>query len=156
MTSPTPLVDTLVIGNDLIELKDFAQQQCELLCGSESLQNKTVQRRFTKNRQYFVHNFLIDSLREFGYYFESKYSKPTAKTIRLERIQNVYFKNMLEYTAKDIQKIGKEVNEYLLTLLQKENYYTLLMKDSMLNSFRKRCIPESPNMLNDDTLKDLM
>ena len=138
ITIPTPKIDKIRNANDLIEVKQLSEKQCELICGKDLLTNKTIQRRFTKNKQYFIQNFLIDTLREFGYYFHSKYSKKTSKTIRLERIQNVFFNYRYSYGFDDIQKIGKEVNSYLSDLLQKENSYTLNQNESFLSQFIKK------------------
>ena len=144
ITCPTPIIDTLTLEGVSIEVKELTQKQCELIAGSESLTNKTNQRRFSKNKQYFMQNFLIDSLREFGYYFHSKYSKPTSKTIRLERIKNVYINNILIYSQEDIKSIGKTVNEHLITMLQNESWYVIPVGNSFMSSFRRNYQTSSP------------
>ncbi|EDR27468.1 hypothetical protein EDI_092590 [Entamoeba dispar SAW760] len=137
ITSPTPLVDSLIIDHSVINLREFTKKQCELISGKEYLSNKTVQRRFSKNKQYFVQNFLIDCLREFNYQFDSKYSKPTSKTLRLERIRKVFFNSKYLCSQNEIQSIGKEVNSYLASLLQKEKSVTIEKNDVILAQFKQ-------------------
>ncbi|EMD45437.1 Hypothetical protein EHI5A_204400 [Entamoeba histolytica KU27] len=149
LTLSCPHVESIQFEDEILDIDHFAEEQCKALSfqSDSQLKRKTLQRRMTKNKIYFIQNLLIDLLREKGLFFESKLAKITSKTIRLERINRVFYKNKLMLDCKQIHQLGNKINNYLLSLVETKKSFFIKQGDETLHQFweeeiKEKCILE--------------
>ncbi|KAL7721873.1 TATA-binding protein-associated phosphoprotein [Entamoeba marina] len=138
VTVGMPSVRYLHFGEDVIDVKQLAEIQCYNAFEEEIQKGKNKQttlRRYEKNKRIFVHNLLLDICIEKGFFFNSKLSKKSAKSLQLERITQVFFNYSLIYNSDEIVSIGGRINDYLSSLVATDHQVTLQQNDSHLYQF---------------------
>ncbi|ELP92235.1 hypothetical protein EIN_118090 [Entamoeba invadens IP1] len=138
LTTTMPRIAGIVVNDELIDLKRLSEKQCSLLFNGkekDGIKEKTLSRRYSKNKSIFIQNFFIDTLLEKGFFFNSKLSKKSDKTLQLERIKEVYFGKIRIFQKNEIIKVGKQVNDYLSNLVETKGRVTLQKNDTTLSQF---------------------
>ncbi|KAL7714510.1 TATA-binding protein-associated phosphoprotein [Entamoeba marina] len=92
-TPRTPRIHLLYISGETIDVTTITDTQCKLIFNkeiSEGVPHKIALRRYNKNKKIFYQNFIYDICLEQGYYFNSKLSKQSNKSLQLERIDKTF------------------------------------------------------------------
>ncbi|ELP91619.1 hypothetical protein EIN_205760 [Entamoeba invadens IP1] len=119
-TSTIPMLFLIEVESSKIDVIALATKRCDLIKKDETAKGipvQTVKRRFNKNVSAFLRNFLFDACFEFGFFFESKMSKNSMKSIQSEYIQNIYYNGCLIYTKDNILDLGKRIHCELMEKL---------------------------------------
>ncbi|KAL7717850.1 TATA-binding protein-associated phosphoprotein [Entamoeba marina] len=135
VTSSYPIVKTLHFENEQIDVIQLAETLYRPVYAEDSLDVKKKQtafRRYEKNKRVFVQHLLIDILTEKGFFFESHLAKNTKKTLRLERIQKIYYNGRIIMDFKDFLQRGNAINTYLSDSLKSTSMFTIPLKDPQL------------------------
>ncbi|ELP90807.1 hypothetical protein EIN_026860 [Entamoeba invadens IP1] len=128
VTSTTPVLKILHFQDEDYEIMQLADAYCrpEYVEDIKTGMSKTTAfRRIDKNRRNFTQNLLIDICMEFGYFFESCLSRKSKKTLRLERIQEVYNGDKRMFSQLDITQKGKKINDYFVSEFQKSSVVSI-------------------------------
>ncbi|ELP85680.1 hypothetical protein EIN_409990 [Entamoeba invadens IP1] len=135
LTTTMPKVINLDLDGENIDLKRLSERQSSLLFGGKEkngIKAKTLSRRFSKNKTIFIQNFLFDVLLEKGYFFNTKLSKKSNKTIQLERIKTVFLRGKLIFNKNEIIELGKKINDALSNLVDTKGKITLEKEEPIL------------------------
>ncbi|ELP93867.1 hypothetical protein EIN_176940 [Entamoeba invadens IP1] len=127
-TSTIPLLTFIEVEASRVDVYGLASEKCEVVKSIEinkKVPIQTADRRFNKNISAFIQNFVFDACLEFGYFFDSKLSKNSMKSIQTERIQNVFYEGAYCFSRNDILSSGKRVNDYLVNLMSNKRVVTL-------------------------------
>ena len=138
ITETAPIIIDIIIDGYSIAIRRIAEDLSLNLNkqkDKKKLKEKTIKRRTAKSASAYVNNFLIDILREKGYFFNSKMSKKSNKTYQLERIDAIFFSSLFIMDINHIITCGKVINSYLNNLCKLETKFTLKRNDSNLCKF---------------------
>ena len=123
-----PQIISLDFGTEILNVQEIAddlyrpvyEEECTKLS-----QVQTAMRRFGKNKKIFVQHLLIDILRMRGYEFESTLARNTGKTLRLERIEKVYYEGELILDFNQFIEKGQMINYLLSDLTNRHTVFVL-------------------------------
>ena len=136
VTVTTPRLVLMNINGQDIDVNTLALNQSQQIMKNElssGLSQSTAMRRFEKNKKIFTENFLFDTCLEYGFLFESKPSRKSQKSQQLERIYHIYY-NMKHLMDQNLLvKIGKELNDYFFSILEKEKRVTFKIKHDYIS-----------------------
>ncbi|KAL7718527.1 hypothetical protein QTN25_004160 [Entamoeba marina] len=116
VTTEAPTVEVLHFVEGDVHVAKLADAKCRPLFEQEvasGVTENTAFRRLKKNKKCYVTNLLIDLCRERGYAFDSKLSRQSKKSDRLERIEKVSYNGELLFTCEEVVKKGSKVNDLL-------------------------------------------
>ena len=82
-------------------------------------------RRFGKNKKIFVQHLLIDILREKGFEFKSTLARNTGKTLRLERIEQIYYNGQLFMDFDVFIERGTVINSVITEILESQTVWMI-------------------------------
>ena len=149
----SPRIESLRKDNDIIDLYEFVKDQTKQIIYTIPLkktETKYKELNLMKKRKsisvlLLSSNFIIDSLREYGFFFESQYGYRNQNT-QYELIENIYYNGQLLFTKDDIYEFGEQLNDYfmyVLTLGKQYRQSVIFQENSfILNQFIKENIPE--------------
>ena len=123
-----PQIISLDFGNEVLNVEEIADMLYRPVYEEERAklsQTQTAMRRFGKNKKIFVQHLLIDILREKGFEFQSTLARNTGKTLRLERIEKVYYDGKLVMDFNEFIEKGQMINFVLSDLL--DRHHSLLI-----------------------------
>ena len=136
VTLTNPRIITITINDQQINLKKLSEQMyCQSYADDlqSGIKEETCVRMFEKKKRIFINYFLIDLCIEFGYLFDSKYSRKSKQTMQLERIQRIFYHNQLKMEKDEIIKKGKSITKYLFGLVNSNNIVTIQKNHPMLS-----------------------
>ncbi|EKE40568.1 hypothetical protein ENUP19_0252G0096 [Entamoeba nuttalli] len=143
-TNSMSLVTHIHYRSDTIDLLQLSSTCCNLLYSKteeNSLKSIAIRRRMNKSVIFFILNYLLDLLREFGFFFDSIYAKKTCKTLQQERVIRIYFNNKLLFSKDEIQRYGKVINDYLFHLADKQTSAYVDKNDLKFEQYMEANIP---------------
>ncbi|ELP83945.1 hypothetical protein EIN_245450 [Entamoeba invadens IP1] len=138
VTASMPRLYSLQFPTETIEIKQLAQKYCEEVSNKEEkngISKSTSLRRFEKNKRVYVENLLFDICLELGFWFDSKPSRKSQKSLQIERICSIYYKGILLFSQEKVLKIGKEINTYIMSKLVNEKKSNFKICDNELIKF---------------------
>ena len=136
VTNSIPKITAISNGNEQVDIRKISENLVSTRISNndmKNLQKKTIQRRNRKNILTYINNYLIDLLREEGYFFNSKYSKKSEKTYQLERINEIFYENELLFNLNDIFEKGQKINNYLIEICKQYDYFVIPKGNVVLN-----------------------
>ena len=97
-----------------IDVQKFANIQATkfLEKENENASNLVKVRRIKKSEQIFIDNYIIDVLREYGFFFNSEIGKVFKKSFQVERIKDIFFCGVYLMSKEDILFIGSQIYDY--------------------------------------------
>ncbi|ELP89680.1 hypothetical protein EIN_452800 [Entamoeba invadens IP1] len=126
-TSTIPILSFLETQASRVDVLNFAIKRCEAIKNEEMVKGiplQTIKRRFNKNMSAFIRNFVFDSCLEFGYFFNSKLSKNSMKSIQSEKIRSVFYDGKFVTDKKGILELGKVIHQKLMSVLKDRRVVT--------------------------------
>ncbi|ELP89202.1 hypothetical protein EIN_486240 [Entamoeba invadens IP1] len=136
-TSTIPKIVMLEIQASRVDVLALASSFCAKVHEkeiTEGVPQQTADRRFNKNIIAFTQNFIFDTCLELGYFFDSKLSKNSMKSIQTERIDNVYANGSFFASQNDILFIGRKINAYFTELLKNKRTVVVEQNDQFISS----------------------
>ncbi|ELP91644.1 hypothetical protein EIN_206310 [Entamoeba invadens IP1] len=106
---------TFSVGDE-VDFEDIVKKRClrvlqdDIIAGIPS---KTAQRRFETNKKTEMIHLLIDMLREFGYFFQTRMTVGKSGTVKAENIIEIWKSGIKMFGCKDIEEKGVKVSKYL-------------------------------------------
>ncbi|ELP84334.1 hypothetical protein EIN_277140 [Entamoeba invadens IP1] len=113
-TSTIPVVTQIEIEASKVDVISLANERSERIREIElqkGVPSQTVERRFNKNVSAFVQNFVFDTCLEMGFFFNSKLSKKSKKSLQIERIDTVFDGDHMIADKDNILKTGEILNK---------------------------------------------
>ncbi|BFU25317.1 hypothetical protein EHI8A_054060 [Entamoeba histolytica HM-1:IMSS-B] len=134
---PYPQIISLKFDDEEINVQELAdiiqrpvyEDECKLV-----KKKQTAMRRFEKNRKIFIQHLLIDLLREKGFQFESKLARNTGKTLRLERIEKIFYGGRLIMDINDFIERGYLINSFINSQLSLTSIITIPKSSNELSN----------------------
>ncbi|KAL7716861.1 TATA-binding associated phosphoprotein [Entamoeba marina] len=138
VTLASPTIKAIHFDDETIKISDIADNFCRPAFESDiksGMKRDSAIRRLEKNKRTFIHNFLFDVLLEKGFFFDSKLSRKTSKTLRIERISRVYYQSQCIVKQNKIVEYGMAVSNHLYSLLSTSKQYIIQKNDPILSGF---------------------
>ncbi|KAL7717936.1 Uncharacterized protein QTN25_004636 [Entamoeba marina] len=120
LTETLGRIINLEFQQENINIRNLTDTLCSMkydVKEKEELKQKTLRRRYDKNKLIFIHNFIIDILVEKNYFFNFKLSKKSHKTLQFERIQEVFYKDKLLWNKDQLLLHGKLICKHISSQL---------------------------------------
>ncbi|KAL7712681.1 TATA-binding protein-associated phosphoprotein [Entamoeba marina] len=133
-----PKVVTLHIEEEDLFIGHITDSICKTMYNNEinnGINESTAMRRYEKNRKVFIQNLIFDIALEFGYLFGSTLSRKSGRTLRLERIDSVYYEGKLLLNKKEIIQQGAEINGFLCQFFGSSDTFKVEKNNSVLQHF---------------------
>lgn len=139
---PRPEVIELVFDTDSINVQTLTENNCKSILSfdlQQDIKKKTALRRFSKNKTIFTVNLLFDILLEKGFFFNSKKSKKSAKSIQAERIEDIFYLDNLLMSRETIVEKGRKLNDYFYTMVKSKKSVTIVRDDKTIYDMLFSC-----------------
>ncbi|ELP91356.1 hypothetical protein EIN_153930 [Entamoeba invadens IP1] len=136
-----PKLKLIRINGEELEVMKMADDHCRPMYDEEckrGMNKQTAFRRYEKNKKIFVINILYDIALELGFFFDAKLSRKTDKSLRIDRIQKVFYKGQYLMNITDLLQVGENINDYINSLLAKDNKAILGIGDKSIQGYFSR------------------
>ncbi|ELP85910.1 hypothetical protein EIN_134840 [Entamoeba invadens IP1] len=120
VTEQIPKIISIMGESSVLEfdsfVKDRFKTELDATYSSEAERIKTL-RLFNRNVFVFTNNFLLDLCTEIGYVFNTRLSKISKNTQRIEYIESVCYKGKVILTKNNLLEKGKRVCKYFSSIV---------------------------------------
>ncbi|ELP93217.1 hypothetical protein EIN_055220 [Entamoeba invadens IP1] len=149
ITCTLPKVTKIKFGEYSVDIRKKAEDLTLKLTSDtekKKLKEKTVKRRTAKSASAYVNNYMIDVLSELGFFFNTKLSKKSSKSFRLERVSEIFYNGVLVFDRNQIQHMGREINTFFNEILKTSKTASFFKNDFTLTqklgrTFIAQCLP---------------
>ncbi|KAL7718753.1 hypothetical protein QTN25_003711 [Entamoeba marina] len=126
------------------DIFSFSEKTCRNMYENELIKGtsqSTAHRRLEKNKKVFLQNLIFDITLEFGYVFNSNLSRMSGRTLRVERLDSVFYDGKLLLSKQQIIEKGSVINSFLCELSESPSPVVIQKDHPLLSRFLLPSIP---------------